>query len=151
MTGAMAVRSIVTAAALLLAASCGATADGPPPIAVDRTPCSRCGMLISELLYAAAYQVPGEAARVFDDLGCLREAARAERVEPRVWVRDVQSGEWIDGSQARFISAPTIRTPMGGGILAYGNAADAERAAVKYRASVVPSLSALLARTGAGS
>ena len=67
----------VLGAALLVTAACGVKAGGLPEIEVDRTACSHCGMLISEPLYAAAYQAPGAAARVFDDIGCLRDAARA--------------------------------------------------------------------------
>src|SRR5688500_12526588 len=73
----------LTAVALSLAASlavsaCSAKPSGPPAIEIDRTACSHCGMLISEPLYAAAYQTPRAEARVFDDIQCLREAARTE-------------------------------------------------------------------------
>lgn len=144
-------RWVVLSAALLLSASCGVRADGPPEIVVDRTACSHCGMLISEPLYAAAYRAPGAAPRLFDDLGCLRDAARAERGALRVWVHDATSGEWIDGRAATFISSSAIPTPMGGGILAYREPEDAERAAVKYKARVIPSLSGLIGRNGAES
>ena len=73
-------------AAALATAACGVRAEGPPPIVVDRTPCSHCGMLISEPLYAAAYQAPGTDARVFDDIGCLRDAARELAACPTVAV-----------------------------------------------------------------
>src|SRR5215204_3815382 len=60
--------------ALALVVACSARPSGPPEIVVDRTACSHCGMLISEPLYAAAFQVTGAEARVFDDIGCLRKA-----------------------------------------------------------------------------
>jgi copper chaperone NosL len=130
--------------AMLLATSCGVAADGPPEIAVDRTACSHCGMLISEPLYAAAYQAAGGETRVFDDLGCLRNAARTEHGALRVWVHDAASGAWIDGAEAIFVSSSAIRTPMGGGMLAYRHPEDADRAAVKHKAQVIRSLSTLL-------
>src|SRR5262245_4849990 len=73
--------------------ACGLRADGPPDIQVDRTACSHCGMLISELAYAAAYRAPGADPRVFDDIGCLLEAARREpaRSSLRFWFRDAAS------------------------------------------------------------
>jgi copper chaperone NosL len=140
----MDIRHVTLSVALLLGASCGVRADGPPEIVVDRTACSHCGMLISEPLYAAAYQAPGAATRVFDDLGCLRNAAREQRGDLRIWVHDAASGEWIDGRMASFVASATIRTPMGGGLLAYRQSEDAERAAVKYRGRIIQSLSSPL-------
>ena len=136
--------------AMLLATSCGVTADGPPVIVADRTACSHCGMLISEPIFAAGYQVGEGEKKVFDDLGCLRAAARAEQAALRIWVHDVTSGDWIDGDTATFVSSPDIRTPMGGGTLAYRNAEDAARAGQKHNTRVIP-LSAVLEKKESGS
>jgi hypothetical protein len=77
-------------------------------------------MLISEVIYAAAYQVHGAESRVFDDIGCLRAAARNETERDiRFWFHDASTGQWIDGEQATFVTSPSIRTPMGSGTLAY--------------------------------
>jgi len=138
-------------AAMLLAASCRVAAVGPPDIVVDRTPCSHCGMLISEPLYAAAYETAAGEPRVFDDLGCLRNAARTGGAERRVWVHDAATGAWMDGAEAIFVSSSEIRTPMGGGFLAYRRLEDAERAAAKHKGRIIRSLRELLASTEAGS
>lgn len=127
-------------AAALLSAACGVRAEGPPEIVVDRTPCSRCGMLISETLYAAAYQAPGADARVFDDIGCLRDAARSEPDGLRIWVHDASDGRWMNGYEAVLVSAPSIRTPMGGGMLAYRDPAAADRAASSHNGRVIRSI-----------
>src|SRR5262245_24799777 len=78
---------------LAASVACGVRADGPPEILVDRTACSHCGMLISEPLYAAAYRAPGADPRVFDDIGCLLEAARREPHADalRFWFQDAAS------------------------------------------------------------
>lgn len=131
-------------AAALFAAACGVRAEGPPEIVVDRTPCSRCGMLISELLYAAAYQAPGEAARVFDDIGCLRDAARAETGDLRIWVHDATDGQWLNAFEAVYVASPSIRTPMGGGMLAFRQPAAADRAAAQHRGRVIRSISEIV-------
>ena len=137
-------------AALLIAAACGVNADGPPKIVVDRTPCSHCGMLISETVFAAAYRGAGEDGRVFDDIGCLLEALeRRGGPDVRVWVHDASGGGWIDGAAAVFVTAPSIRTPMNGGILAYRTAAAAEQAAGRHRGEIVRSMAALRSRGGA--
>lgn len=130
--------------AALLTAACGVRAAGPPEIVVDRTPCSRCGMLISETLYAAAYQAPGADARVFDDIGCLRDAARGEPGALRIWVHDAADGRWMNGFEAILVASASIRTPMGGGMLAYRDAAAADAAAGRHNGRVIRSIDEIL-------
>ena len=106
-------------------------------------------MLISEPRYAAAYQAPGAEARVFDDIACLLEAAKAESKSAlRFWFHDANDGEWIDGDTAVFVTSREFRTPMGGGTLAYRDRAGAETAAGRYRGQVIGPLPALLDRKG---
>ena len=138
----------VLGAVLLVTAACGVKAGGLPEIEVDRTACSHCGMLISEPLYAAAYQAPGAAARVFDDIGCLRAAARAEAPGLRFWFHDADDRRWIEGAGAVFVASSEIRTPMGGGLVAYRDPAAAERSAVRYHGRIIRSLSGLLTTEG---
>ena len=144
----MKIMPAVLGAALLVTAACGVKAEGPPAIVVDRTACSHCGMLISEPLYAAAYQAPGAAARVFDDIGCLRDAARAEAPGLRFWFHDADDRRWIEGAGAVFVASSEIRTPMGGGLIAYRDPAAADRSAVKHRGRILRSISDLLAKEG---
>jgi len=139
----------LTAVALSLAASlavsaCSAKPSGPPAIEIDRTACSHCGMLISEPLYAAAYQAAGAEARVFDDIQCLREAARTESGPLTFWFHDANDQGWIDGGAAMFVASPEIRSPMGGGLIAYRDRAGADRAAQQYKGRVIQSVSDLL-------
>jgi copper chaperone NosL len=147
----MELRRVALGAAMLFATSCGIKSDGPPRILVDSSACSHCGMLISEPIYAAAYQSAGAAPRVFDDLGCLQHAAREEHADLRVWVHDAATGEWMDGNAALFVSSSAIPTPMAGGVLAYRHADDAERASAKYKGRIIRSLSSLLETKGVGS
>jgi copper chaperone NosL len=142
-------RLLMLCAALITAAACGPKADGPPEIVVDRTACAYCTMLISEPRYAAAYQVPGADAKVFDDIVCLLQAAEAETATGlRFWFHDGNDGEWIDGEAATFVSSPEFRTPMGGGLMAYRDAGAAKQAADKYRGEVIGRLPQLLTRKG---
>jgi copper chaperone NosL len=133
----------------VFAAACAARAAGPPDLVVDRTACSHCGMLVSEPIYAAAFQAPGADGRVFDDIGCLLAAARQQPAAGlRVWFHDATDGRWIDGPSAVFVVSPAIRTPMGGGVMAFDDERDAADAAARYRGEVVPSLALLLAKSG---
>ena len=138
---------VTTIAVVMLGiAACGTRVGGPPDIVVDRTACSHCGMLISELHYAAAYQPEGKEARVFDDIGCLRAAASREAAALTFWFHDGGDGAWIDGTPAAFVESAEIRTPMSGGIIAFRDAAAARRAASTYRGRIVGSVSDLLVK-----
>ena len=88
-------RMAIVAFVTLALSACGAKADGPPHIEVDRTPCAHCGMLISEPVFAAAYRAPGSEARVFDDIGCLLAAA--------------SRGQW---DEAEALRAPCSSDPI---------------------------------------
>lgn len=130
----MSTRTLVIAAFALLSAACSAKAAGPPEIVPDTTACSHCGMLVSELIYAAAYQAHGEEPRVFDDIGCLLQAIRRETSTPLdIWVQDAVGAGWLDADKATFVASPQIRTPMSGGLLAYSDAVAAQRAATAHR------------------
>jgi copper chaperone NosL len=133
----------------LLAVGCRAAPAGPPEIVVDRTACSHCGMLISEPLYAAAYRAEGADAQVFDDIGCLRKAAREESTPLTLWFHDADDRSWIERAAPVFVESDAIRTPMGGGVIAYRDRAAAERAAAKYNGRVIASVAELLPARGA--
>jgi copper chaperone NosL len=137
---------VLTLLALAASVACGVDAAGPPEIEVDRTACSHCGMLISEPVYAAAYRAPGAEPRVFDDIGCLLEAARKEpRADDlRFWFHDTASAVWIDGKAAVFVSSPSLRTPMGGGLIAFRDRSAAREGAARHQGSVIDSLGDLL-------
>jgi len=140
---------VILCVALITAAACASSPDGPPEIVVDRTACNHCTMLISEPRYAAAYQAPGADAKVFDDIACLLQAAEAETATGlRFWFHDGNDGNWIDGEAATFVASPEFRTPMGGGMMAYRDAGAAKQAAGKYRGEVIGALPQLLTRKG---
>lgn len=110
-------------------------------------------MLISEPLYAAGYKAPHADARVFDDIGCLLEAVSSE-AEPenlRFWFHDAATSAWIDGRGAVFVAAAGLKTPMGGGFVAYKDEDEAARAASARQGRVVRTVADLLrARANGG-
>ena len=133
----------------LVAAACGAKASGPPEIVVDRTVCSHCGMLISEPIYAAGFQLHESEPRVFDDIGCLLDAVRREPASlVRVWFQDAAGSGWLTAGNAVFVASPRIRTPMGGGVLAYTTVSAADKAASLHEGTVLLSFEELMKRKG---
>jgi nitrous oxide reductase accessory protein NosL len=138
-------KALIVIAALVLA-GCSASADGPPEIALDRTACARCGMLVSDVRFAAAAGKQGAAPQVFDDIGCLRAAvlARPALRDATFWFHDAAHGDWIRGGDVTFVASAAIQTPMGGGYLAFRDPATAEREAAARQGRVIRSLDALL-------
>ena len=140
---------LLIAAFALLSAACSARAAGPPEIVVDRTACSHCSMFVSEPIFAAAYQAPGQEPRLFDDIGCMLDAVRRETAPPlNIWVQDAAGAGWIDAHQAIFVASADIRTPMSGGVLAYADAAAAETMAAAHHGEVMRSLPELMTWKG---
>jgi copper chaperone NosL len=136
----------ILALALSAAIARRAAEGGPPRIEVDRTACAHCGMLISEPMFAAAYRPLSGDARVFDDIACMLDAAgKEENPEAlRFWFHDAATSRWIDGGAATFVSSASLKTPMGGGFIAYGDEAAAVRAATAQQGTVIRTLGDLL-------
>lgn len=143
MTRRAAIVGIVTLAA---GAACGVKADEPPHLEVDRTPCAHCGMLVSEPTFAAAYRRDGFDARIFDDIQCLLNAAAREANPERLrfWFHDAATAVWIDPTEAVFVRSARLRTPMGGGLIAYSGMAAATRGAQQHAGQVIGTLEELV-------
>jgi copper chaperone NosL len=106
-------------------------------------------MLVSEPVYAAAYRVAGGEPRIFDDIGCMAAELRREKPgDRRVWLHDFETGEWLDGDRAVFVHADALHTPMGGGFIAFGTFAAAERAATEKRGRLLVTLDDVVAFSG---
>ena len=78
-----------------------------------------CGMLINDLDFASQVVAPDGKTWFFDDHGCMAAwlSARPFKDEAIIWVKDLPSGEWIDGSHAWY--SRTDQTPMSYGFGAY--------------------------------
>lgn len=145
----MSTASTVIFALALASAACSTKVTGPPEIVVDQTACSHCGMFVSELVYAAAYQAPGNNPRVFDDIGCMLDALRHETASPiDVWLQDAGGAGWLAADAAIFVASAGMRTPMSGGVLAYADATAAEKVATAHGGHVMRSLPELMAWKG---
>ena len=123
-----------TAAALVAAtAACGPPPDplAPPEVVYGEDVCDHCGMILSEERFAAAtiVEIDGQVEpRLFDDIGDMvaYHAANGDLVVRRWYVHDHDSVAWIDAATAHYVRAEGIRTPMGSGLAAFGDAARAK-------------------------
>ncbi len=107
------------------------SAPGPRAIRIGEEECAHCRMRISEERFAA--QVLNDRGRswVFDSIECMVEwtLQEAELPADRIagwWVTDFEApGRWLDARAAHYLRSDHLRSPMGLGLSAYGEAAGA--------------------------
>lgn len=126
---------LATALSAVLLAGCGGGSDSgpsPPEILYGEDICDHCRMVISEERHAAASLRDGREYR-FDDPGCLRgfDESATEAGDAIAWVHD-ENSRWLRTEDAWFVTDPSLVTPMGSGIVAFGSAAAAMSAAQRY-------------------
>lgn len=113
-------RLLVAVVALAAVLGCG-RADGPPPVAWDRTRCQHCGMLVSDPGFAGQIVAADGSVRQFDDPGCLllalEEGAGGEG-SPTLWFHHAHDDRWLAGDAVAFVAAS--HSPMGYGLAAVG-------------------------------
>ncbi len=114
-----------------------------PPQPVEIQPedvCARCKMAISERRYASEFLTKDETAYKFDDVACLliliREMRHQEDVAA-VFVVDYQTRDWIRAQDAFFVRSQSLKTPMGGGIVAFRARSRAEAAAAQFHGELL--------------
>lgn len=127
----MKIKTIFTSAVLLLIliTGCGqeVNTEEPPDIAYGQDVCERCGMIITEEKFAAAYWTENGEARRFDDIGGML-AYQSENQEnvAAYWVHDFDSGDWMPAEDAHYLLDSALMTPMGFGIAAFSNMEQAQ-------------------------
>jgi len=133
--------TVALVALLLGAAGCDRhDAVQPPTLHLGEDVCAHCGMIVSDVRFAAACVVDqagvGYAGVVFDDVGCLLdydEQVTEQRIVQR-YVMDYQIHTWLKAEDAIFVSSRRIHAPMASGVIACGMRADADALAQQYGA-----------------
>lgn len=111
-------RALLLGALLALSSCQAADGDGPEPVKFDRDVCQRCGMIISDRLFAAEVRGgPRQHTFKFDDVGCAAAwlATQPYAADPatRIWVTRLSDGAWVNAREAHYLGGKT--SPMGYG------------------------------------
>ena len=117
--------SLLFMSVVLTAAACGSRDLSPADFDAAHEPCRFCRMTGSNGRSAAQVVAPGEEARYFDDIGCLRsylQKAPALTASAVVYVTDHRTGEWVRADRAVYAQSQGTPTPMGSHVLAYVSA-----------------------------
>ena len=137
-------RRLALAALLLLAlapvpAGCQRGAVGPVEIE-PADACAFCRMAISEKRYAAEFIDGDGEAYKFDDITCMgrhvREKLGAKQVAAR-FVVDYDSRRWLKAEDAHYVRSSELKTPMSGGVVAFGDEARAREAAASHHGQLL--------------
>jgi len=128
------------AVALLVALSClnpsWAAAGVEPVVPESIVKCAECGMSAKIGNRFTSRIVQGGSTLYFCDIGDL--AAFIERTHPKEYAastHDFKSGEWIDVNTAFFvIDKKTFSTPMGWGVAAFRDRAEATGVPLDFEA-----------------
>lgn len=126
----------------------GACAEGqtvvePPAIRYGEDRCSHCGMIISDVRFAAGYLYEVGEGRyksvIFDDIGdMVHYAAEQDGQAIQAWyVHDYASEEWLDALRAYYVVSAEIPSPMGYGIAAFDARTTAEALAAEKNGEVL--------------
>lgn len=130
----------LVALSLVLPLGCGREddVDTPPTIRYGQDVCVRCGMIISDPAYAAAYRTAGGETRLFDDLGemVLHNRQQSEATTA-VFVHSYETRDWLRAEEAYFVVSSGLRTPMGVGVAAVGTEAEATQLAARVQGAVM--------------
>ena len=126
--------------ATLLLTITGCQSRLPQPVEIEaHDMCSSCRMAISQKQFSAQL-IDADADKVykFDDVACMLRFLKQREMKPAaVFVADYETREWMKWSSALFVRTDKVQTPMGGGLLAFADAARADAAAGAFGAGVL--------------
>ncbi len=133
------IRLLIVAGSALWILACGKASLDPVDIMTEDM-CARCKMAISEKRYAAEFLTEDGMAYKFDDTACLVSAMKDRRGRGDiavVYVVDHSTRQWLTADSAWFVRSPELKTPMGSGIVAFGDRAAADAAAAHYQGEIL--------------
>lgn len=114
---------------ILLSAACNGTPnlEEPPDIRYGEDVCAECSMIINEPRHAASYVLTDGTVRRFDDIGEMLAYDSKHHEDVHVyWVHDFNTEEWVMAKSAAFVLNSEAKTPMGWGLLAFADEANAD-------------------------
>lgn len=131
---------LILGLALVALAGCKSQPEEPQPpdIAFGQETCSACGMVIDDPRFAAATLLANGEYLKFDDAGeMFSYHMKNPQDKVAAWfVHDYPTEKWIRGEQAFFVLSQSLQTPMGSGIAAFADQAEAEAFATEHAGEV---------------
>lgn len=123
---------------VLAFSGCG-SAESLPRIRYGEDACANCRMIINEPQFGCAIETPDGEFRKYDDFNCMfLDVAREKLAPKRYFVPNYHKPEeWLDGTQAFYVRADDLQTPMGSRVLAVPSREEAEQEAQRLKGKVL--------------
>ena len=139
---------IATLLLLVLLSACGkpaVTPQTPPEIVYGEDVCEHCDMIINDARFAAGLVIETAPERyehrIFDDIGDMfayvQTMPDAGGTVVTYFVHDYSTETWLDASQAHFVQADALLTPMGSGLVAFASHEEADAQAQAWHGAVM--------------
>ncbi|CUU00622.1 copper chaperone NosL [Armatimonadetes bacterium GBS] len=123
---------------VLAFSGCGSS-ENLPRIRYGEDACANCRMIINEPQFGCAIETPDGEFRKYDDFNCMFLDVEREKLTPkRYFVPNYHKpDEWLDGTQAFYVRADDLQTPMGSRVLAVPSREAAEQEAQRLKGKVL--------------
>lgn len=120
-------------------AGCAKKEVAAQPIDEAVDTCAKCHMGVKNTGYAAQYITEDNKSVKFDDIGCMEKYAN-EHTDVKIagkFIQDANSKEWVKYEEATYVLAADVPTPMGYGVHAFKDKAEAEKFATDKKGNVL--------------
>ncbi|NNV06959.1 nitrous oxide reductase accessory protein NosL [Geobacillus sp. C56-T2] len=119
------------AAFMLLVMSMMGCQQQPEPVAIDenKDKCEVCHMAVGNNPFATELVLNHGQVLKFDDIGCMyewRKEHKNETVEA-AFVRDYETGDWLEAEKATYVYDRAIRTPMAYNVISFKHKESAKK------------------------
>jgi copper chaperone NosL len=123
---------------VLIFAGCHKAATSPESIGADDI-CYFCKSSINEPAFAAELITRSGSLYKFDDVACLIASTKIMGKESikSFYVMDDQTKTWLPAEQAQFVHSDKLRTPRGGGFIAFKDTSKAQDLASRFQAELL--------------
>lgn len=94
----------------------------------EDTRCAECGMKVDAKSKFISYGLSDEGKKIFFcDVGDMLSSLKRKRFKIKeIYVKDYNTGEWIDGQKAYYVHSKKFSTPMGWGLAAFRDISEAK-------------------------
>lgn len=92
--------------------------------------CAQCNMMVADDSFATQLVTSEGKSYPFDDIGCMEIWVRESNLNAngtKKYVRDSNTGKWLNFDEATYVYDASIRTPMAYGVIAFATVEEAEQ------------------------
>lgn len=122
----------------ILLLGCGSE-ESLPRVRYGEDSCVNCRMIINDPQYGCVVETADGEFRKYDDFNCMfLDLDREKLTSKRYFVPNyAKPDEWLDGTQAYYVRADDLQTPMGSRVLALPSQEQAEAEAKRLNGKVL--------------